>query len=216
MCLCIPGPHEQHQQQHQQATSRKQQSGQRSNPPGQYDNSPENGGQQRRGKKVFILHYNDVPPDSYSSVLKLATTLCNLEEVDVTIDLFIRDQPPNSWPLWYETNIQDSDVVLCMITENFYHNLTTGSNMTGYSLYNLMNLSTIAVRAVFLNVEKNMDFVPPSIRSVTCYCLRSGQLDIEHEEFASLCAFLTGQNRIEKPKLGKMVTLTPRRSRCKL
>lgn len=173
------------------------------------------GRQQRRGKKVFILHYDDVPPDSYSSVLQLATTLRNLE-VDVTIDLFIRDQPPNSWPLWFETNIQDSDVVLCMITENFYHNLTTGSNVTGYSLYNLMNLSTIAVRAVFLNVEKNMDFVPPSMRGATCYCLRSGQLSIEHEEFASLYAFLTGQNRIEKPALGKMVTLTPRRSRCKL
>ena len=217
--------------------SRQQQPGHFGNPPGQsyqldtagrqdiqpmgvnYDQFREgqisDGGPQRQGKKVFILHYDDVPPDGISSVLQLAVTLRNME-VDVTLDLFIRDNPPNSWPLWYEQKIKDSDVVLCMITENFYDNLTKGSHVMGYSMYNLMNLSTIAVRAVFLNVEKKMEHVPPSMRGATCYCLQSGQLTINHEEFASLYAFLSGQNRIEKPKLGKMVTLTPRRSRCEL
>jgi len=211
--------------------SRQQQPEHFDNPPGQrqvnqpmvvnnnqyHEGQISDGGQPRQGKKVFILHYDDVPPDidNTNSVLRLAYVLCNMK-VDVTVDLFLRDNPPNSWPLWYEQNIKDSDVVLCMITENFYHNLTTGNHTTGYSVYNLMNLSTIAVRAVFLNTKKVLDHIPPSMRGATCYCLNSNQLSIDHEEFASLYAFLTGQNRIEKPKLGKMVTLSPRRSRCEL
>ena len=187
----------------------------------QYDNRSHatgqhqpDGGQKR--KKVFILHFKDVPFVSGDNpVLLLALTLINLD-VDVTLDLFEADMPPDNWPLWYERNIKSSNVVLCIITQDFYHRLTTNDRVMGFSLYNLMNDSSIAVRAVFLNSRKVLEFIPPSMRGATCYQLDTNQLTVDHEDFASLYAFLTGQNRIEKPTLGKMVVLTPRRSRCEL
>ena len=169
----------------------------------------------RQGKKVFILHYDDVPEvGGVSPVLQLAVALRQLH-VDVAVDLFERDISSSNWSFWYEENIRKSDVVLCMITEGFYQKLTTGNRVMGYSLYNLMNSSNIAVRAVFLNAPKNLELAPPAIRGATAYQINTNRLDVHNnEEFASLYAFLTGQNRIEKPPLGNMVKLAPKRSRC--
>ena len=211
--------------------SRQQQPEYYDNPPGHLDTARRQGNQPmgtnynhsqisdgRQGnKKVFILHYDDVP-EFYGKnpVLQLAVALRQLE-VDVALDLFELDIGPNNWSFWYEEGIRSSDVVLCMITENFYYNLTTGDRVKGYSLYNLMNSSNIAVRAVFLNAPKNLDLAPPAIRGATSYRIDTNHLDVHsNEEFASLYAFLTGQNRIEKPPLGNMVKLAPKRSRCEL
>jgi len=160
-----------------------------------------------RAKKVFILHFDDTADiDSTNPILKLAMCLREYY-VDIILDMFEHDNPPSSWPMWYEENIIASDVVLCIITEHFHHKLTRGNHVIGQSVYNLMNDSNTAFRAVFLDTAKQMKYVPTSMRGSTCYCICSQHLTFKNEEFASLYAFLTGQNRIEKPELGEMVVL---------
>ena len=146
--------------------------------------------------------------------MKLAVKLREMC-VDVTIDLFEYDTPPKNWSAWYECKLGESDVVLCMIDEMFYHNLTSGSRVVGYTVYNLMNdpNSDISFRAVFLDMPKKLEYVPPTMQGGTSYCLSSNNLGVENEEFANLYAYLTGQNRVQKPKLGKMVKLAPKTRR---
>ena len=170
----------------------------------------------KRSKKVFIVYFNDGPIEN-SPVLKLALCLRRMD-VDVTADFFEYDNPPNSWPIWYEQKIKDSNVVLCIITKNFYHQLTNGNHVVGYSVYNLMNSSrNIAFRAVFIDAEKRemMEYVPPAMQGATSYSISSNRLTPNDEEFANLYAFLTGQNRVEKPPLGKRIVLAPKKGRCK-
>ena len=165
------------------------------------------------GKKVFILHFSET--GSENPVLQLGLALRRMK-VDVTLDLFEYDSPPNSWPLWSEQKINESDVVLCIITKNFYHQLTNSNHVLGYSVYNLMNSSkNITFRAVFIDANKEMEYVPPAMRGATCYSIYSNRLTPNDDNFADLYAFLTGQNRITKPPLGNMITLAPKRSRCK-
>ena len=165
------------------------------------------------GKKVFILHFSETGGEN--PVLQLGLALRRMK-VDVTLDLFEYDSPPNSWPLWSEQKINESDVVLCIITKNFYHQLTNSNHVLGYSVYNLMNGSNnITFRAVFIDANKEMEYVPPAMRGATCYSISSNRLTPNDDNFADLYAFLTGQNRIIKPPLGNMIMLAPKRSRCK-
>ena len=164
--------------------------------------------------RVFILHFNGIADVRGRAIMKLAVKLREMC-VDVTIDLFEYDTPPKNWTAWYEQKLRESDVVLCMIDEMFYNNLTSGSRVVGYTVYNLMNdpNTDVTFRAVFLDMPKNMEYVPPAMQGGTSYCLSSSCFGVESEEFASLYAYLTGQNRIQKPKLGQMVKLAPKTGR---
>ena len=166
------------------------------------------------GKKVFILHSVQ---ENNDALLFFATTLRD-SGINVSIDLFEQDKSSNNWSMWYEREILSANVVLCIITPNFYESITEHNRIKGLAVYNLMSDSAkdIAFRAVFLDTEKKMEYVPLSMRGATCYCISSSNLSIPgNEEFTSLYAFLTGQNRIEKPKLGKVIQLAPKKSRCK-
>ena len=168
-------------------------------------------------KKVFILH--SIPENSrHSDALHLfATTLRDLG-INVSIDLFELDISHDNWSMWYEREILSSKVVLCIITPDFYKSITEHDRIKGYAIYNLMGDSTkdIAFRAVFLDTQKNMEDIPLSMRGATIYCISSNDLSVpDNDEFTNLYAFLTGQNRVEKPKLGKVIKLAPKKSRCK-
>jgi len=162
-------------------------------------------------KKVFILHY--VPSDSgfIQAVESLATFLREIG-VDVSIDLFEKDPGTvENWSIWYENEISSSDVVLCIMTQNF------NSNIKGvFSIYNLMSShKDIAFRAVFLDSPRVTEYIPLSMQGSTSYCISSQCLSLKDEDFASLYALLTGQNRLEKPPVGKVLCLPPKRSKCK-
>jgi len=162
-------------------------------------------------RSVFILHFTHIREDRGKSILKFALKLREMC-VDVTLDLFEFDSPPRNWSAWYEQSLRQSDVVLCMIDDMFYSNLTSGSRVVGYTVYNLMNDPNvnIAFRSVFLDVPKKMEYIPPTMQGGTSYCISSSYLGVDNEKFASLYAYLTGQNRIQKPKLGQMVKLAPK------
>ncbi|XP_065919084.1 uncharacterized protein [Dysidea avara] len=169
---------------------------------------------QRRRRGVFILHFSNIGDTIGKAILRFAAKLRELC-VDVAIDLFELDNPPRNWSAWYEQKLMQSDVVLCMIDDMFYNNLTSGSRVVGYTVYNLMNDPNVNVtfRAVFLDRPKDMMYVPPAMQGGTSYCISSSCLGVENEEFANLYANLTGQNRIQKPKLGQMIKLAPKTGR---
>ena len=180
------------------------------NIPGQKDDN--------QGKKVFILH--SVPKNDLrgNDSLVLFATALRHHGINVSIDLFEQDVTNDNWSIWCEREILKANVVLCIITPNFYKSITEQDRIKGYAVYNVMSDSTkdIAFRAVFLDTEKDMNNVPLSMRGATCYCISSQNLNIHDEEFTNLYAFLAGQNRIEKPKLGKIIQLVPKKSKCKL
>ena len=179
----------------------------------QSDKIPEQKDNQGK-KKVFILHSVQENTDA---LLLFATTLRD-NGINVSIDMFEHDKTKDNWSMWYEREILSANVVLCIITPNFYKSITEHNRIKGLAVYSLMSDPTkdIAFRAVFLDTEKNMEYVPLSMRGATCYCISSRNLILpDNEEFTNLYAFLTGQNRIEKPKLGKVIKLAPKKSRCK-
>ena len=162
------------------------------------------------GKKVFILHYISDSDGFIQTVEALATYLREIG-VDISIDLFEKD-PGNvkNWSIWYEDEISSSDVVLCIITPNFNYEIRKTS------IYNLLSdQKGIAFRAVFLDSPVVKEYIPLSMRGAMSYCISSQNLSVGHDSFASLYAFLTGQNRLEKPPVGKVVRLTPKRNKCK-
>ena len=165
-------------------------------------------------RSVFILHFSTIGDKLGKAIFRFAAKLRELC-VDVTLDLFELDSPPRNWSAWYEQKLMQSDVVLCMIDDMFYNNLTSSSQVVGYTVYNLMNDPNVNVtfRAVFLDRPKEMMYVPPAIQGGTSYCISSSCLGVENEEFANLYANLTGQNRIQKPKLGQMIKLAPKTGR---
>ena len=159
-------------------------------------------------RSVFILHFNSIGDTRGKAILRFATKLRQFC-IDVTLDLFEYDTPPRNWSAWYEQSLRQSDVVLCMIDDMFYNNLTSGSRVVGYTVYNLMNDPNMNVtfRAVFLDMPKRVEYVPPAMQGGTSYCISSSCLGVENEEFASLYAYLSGQNRVQKPRLGQMIKL---------
>ena len=166
--------------------------------------------------KVFILH-SITENNPLINALRLFIDALIYLGVNVSIDLFEQDKSNNNWSMWYEKEILTSKIVLCIITPDFYKNITEDDRIKGYAVYNLMNDSSknIAFRAVFLDTPKDLENIPLSMRGATFYCISSVDMNIPgNEEFTKLYAFLTGQNRVEKPKLGKMIVLTPKRSKC--
>lgn len=179
------------------------------------DNIPEQNRDSPRGKKVFILHSIPENDPHNEALLSFATALRD-SGINVSVDLFEQDKTHDNWSMWYEREISNSNVVLCIITPDFYRCITEQDRIKGYAVYNLMSDSSkdIAFRAVFLDTSKNMEHVPLSMRGATCYCISSKDLNVhDNEEFTNLYAFLSGQNRIEKPKLGNMIKLVPKKSR---
>ena len=179
----------------------------------QQSDNPDN----NQGKnKVFILH-SITENNPLINALRLFVDALIYLGVNVSIDLFEQDKSNNNWSMWYEKEILTSKIVLCIITPDFYKNITEDDRIKGYAVYNLMNDSSknIAFRAVFLDTPKDLENIPLSMRGATFYCISSVDMNIPgNEEFTKLYAFLTGQNRVEKPKLGKMIVLTPKRSKC--
>ena len=98
--------------------------------------------------------------------------------------LFEYNKSHEDWSMWYEIEIMNSKVVLCIITPDFYTNITGHDQVKGNAMYNLMgdpNIS-IAFRAVFLDSPKNMEYIPLSMRGATCYCISSSDLNVPEND----------------------------------
>ena len=166
--------------------------------------------------KVFILHFTEEEDIILQdAILQLASSLRSFN-VDVTLDLFEKDKFHGNWNMWYERELKESKIVLCIITQDFYKGLTT-NHVKGNSSYNLMSDGKIPFIPIFLESKVNKSHIPLNMRGANIYRImlkdipNQKQTDGWTENFRSLYSFLTLQNRMGPPELGETVAM-PRRA----
>ena len=167
-------------------------------------------------RKVFILHFtNENDLSSQDAILQLASSLRSFH-VDITLDLFEKDKFHGNWNMWYERELKESEIILCIITQDFYKELTANNHVKGNSAYNLMSDGNVPFIPIFLQSKVDKNHIPLSMRGANYYRIllrdipNQQQKDGWNENFRSLYSFLTAQNRAQPPELGKVVAI-PRR-----
>ena len=162
--------------------------------------------------KVFILHFTEEDDIILQdAILQLASCLRRFN-VDITLDLFERDNFHGNWNMWYERELKESKIVLCIITQDFYKGLNN-NHVKGNSAYNLMTDGKIPFIPIFLESKVDKNHVPLSMRGANIYRImlkdipNQKQTDGWSENFRSLYSFLTPQNRMGPPELGEMVAI---------
>ena len=169
-------------------------------------------------RKVFILHFtDDNDSSSQDAILKLAASLRSFN-VDITLDLFEKDKFHGNWNMWYERELNESEIILCIITQDFYKELTANNHVKGNSAYNLMSDGNIPFIPIFLESKVEKNHIPLSMRGANFYRIllrdipNQRKKDGWSENFKSLYSFLTAQNRAQPPALGKAVAIPCRPS----
>lgn len=163
-------------------------------------------------KKVFILHFTaDDDRDTQDLICKFASRLTQLN-VDVTLDLFIKDEFTGNWNIWHEKKLKESDFVLCLITKEFTNHLTgEHAGVKGNATYNLMDAHSHAFIPVFLCSEKRINYIPTCIQGSSNFFISyfdlSRDVKDSSEDFQTLYSILTSQNRRKKPERGQKVIL---------
>ena len=174
-------------------------------------------------KKVFILHFT-ADNDTYTQdlICKFASHLTQLD-VDVILDLFIKDEFTGNWNIWHEKALEGSHFVLCIITKEFNDHLTgKRSGIKGNVAYNLMNSCTdtdmpsCAFIPIFLCSRKCLTYIPTCLQGSSSFCIDyfdlTGHVQESSEDFQTLYSLLTSQNRRKKPERGKKVILASKES----
>jgi len=168
-------------------------------------------------KKVFILHFTaDNDTDTQDLICKFASHLTRLD-VDVVLDLFIKDEFTGNWNIWHEKELEGSDLVLCVITKEFSDHLTgKSSGIIGSVAYNLMDSRSHAFIPIFLCSRKCLTYIPTCLQGSSSFCIDyfdlSGYVQDSSEDFQTLYSLLTSQNRRKKPERGKRVILASKES----
>jgi len=167
--------------------------------------------------KVFILHFTaDNDADTQDLICKFASYLTELD-VDVILDLFIKDEFTGNWNIWHEKALEGSHFVLCIITKEFNDHLTGKcSGIKGNVAYNLMNSDNHAFIPIFLCSRKCLTYIPTCLQGCSSFCIDyfdlTGHVQESSEDFQTLFSLLTSQNRRKKPERGKKIILTPKES----
>ncbi|XP_065886265.1 uncharacterized protein [Dysidea avara] len=163
-------------------------------------------------KKVFILHFTgDNDTEFQDLICKFASHLVKLD-VDITLDLFIKDEFTGNWNIWHEKALEGSDLVLCIITEKFNDHLTGKfSGVKGNVTYNLMDARSHSFIPVFLCSQKFLAYIPTCLQGSSSFCIDycdlTRHVEDSSEDFQTLYSLLTNQNRRKKPERGKKVIL---------
>ena len=168
-------------------------------------------------KSCYISYYADTEAER-NAVLGLSDALRGLG-IDSMVDIYVEDNPPESWPLWVEKEIADRDVTLLICSPRYYDLLTSSSSshehtrFHGTVMYSLLaGTSPRRFVPVFLGADNppRKEFVPPSLQGTRMYHLAILPPDVGrpgHEAFTALYAFLSGQNRTPAPPVGDVVKL---------
>ena len=164
-------------------------------------------------KTVFVLHFADENDQITNDIIyKFASHLVDVG-VDVTLDLFHRDEYTGNWNMWYETELSKCKFVLCIITEDFnaYLSGEGPGHIKGNTAYNLMNSNGHVFIPVFLGSEKNLKYIPTCLQGFSSYSIPYSDISKEvtesSKDFKALYSLLTGQNRWKKPECGQKVIL---------
>ena len=161
--------------------------------------------------KVFISYSHD-SPEHRNRVLTIAETMIK-DGIEVNIDQY-EHSPSEGFPLWSEKQIGEADIVLLIITENYYqrimkqarpgegHGVCWEAHIIYQHIYDAGANNTKFIPVLFDGGSP--EFIPTPLKGVRYYCL-----DTEYEE---LYRRLTNQPAVIKPKLGELRELPARNS----
>jgi SEFIR domain len=162
--------------------------------------------------KVFISYSHD-SPEHQNRVLDFADRL-RRDGIDAMIDQYIQS-PPQGWPNWCDTEIRNADFVLMVCTETYRRRVDGEEGLTkGHGvlweallikqyLYDSGSVNRKFVPILF--ADGLHEHVPSPVRGTSIY-------KIETEDgYEDLYRLLTDQPGVQKPDLGKLRRLRPRR-----
>ena len=173
------------------------------------------GSDENKTDKVFILHFTDDDDDvCQDEILQLASSLRQFN-VNITLDLFEKDTFQGNWNIWYEKELKESKIVLCIITKNFNHQLKT--DIKGDLAYNLLSDRTIPFIPIFLDSKVNEKHIPLIMRGSNCYSVSLRDIPKQKgtacgKSFENLYSYLTAQNRAYPPELGETIPMLRHKS----
>lgn len=167
--------------------------------------------------KVFISYSWD-SDNHKDNVLKLADRLrhdgidCNIDQYEVA--------PPEGWPRWMSNQIDKSDFVLVVCTEQYKRRfqgkeepgkgkgVTWEGAIINQVIYDYnQRKKTKFIPIIFSSQQAN--YIPPEISGFTRYLLNTESLDSDRA-YEDIYRHLTGQPSNKKPTLGKLKSLPPR------
>jgi hypothetical protein len=165
--------------------------------------------------KVFISYSWDSDKHK-DDVLKLADRLladgidCNLDQYEVS--------PPEGWPHWMRNQVDQSDFVLVVCTEQYKRRFQgkeefgkgKGVTWEGAIINQLIydQVSNTKFIPVIFSPQQD-SYIPTELRRFTYYSLNTENLDSDRG-YENLYRHLTKQPLNKKPKLGKLRSLPPR------
>jgi hypothetical protein len=162
--------------------------------------------------KVFISYSHDSQRHK-DFVLELANRLRS-GGVDANIDQY-EESPAEGWQRWMLKQIEASTFVLVVCTEQYYRRfcgheeIGTGRGVTWEGGIILQEIYDAQARnSKFIPVvisPQDSDFIPNPLRSSTIYCLTLS------DRYDALYRRLTNQQEIQRPELGPIELLPPRK-----
>ena len=163
---------------------------------------------------AFISYSHDLRQHA-DRVLALSNRLRE-EGIDCILDQY-ETSPPEGWPRWMDCHIKNSNFVIMICTETYYHRVMgeeeegkgLGVKWEGNLIYqHIYNADTKNSRflPVFLD-SADVEWIPSPLQGVTYYCIDS------EEGYEKLYRRLMNQPVAIRPELGKLRKLPPRERR---
>ena len=163
--------------------------------------------------KVFISYSHDSKAHK-DNVLHISNRLLD-EGINCNIDQYV-SSPPEGWPRWMNNQIEEADFVLVVCTET-YKNRFMGKEKQGtglggkwegailtQELYDAEARNTKFIPVLFSSHDRS--HIPVILRGTTSYELHT------EEGYETLYRHLTNQPDVQKPELGKKISM-PQRNR---
>lgn len=164
--------------------------------------------------KVFISYSWDSPKHK-DDVLELANSLLD-DGIDCNIDQY-EVSPPEGWPHWMRNQVDQSDFVLVVCTEQYKRRfqgkeeIGKGKGVTweGAIINQLIYDQVTNTKFIPIIFSPQQDSIPTELRRFTYYLLNTENLDSD-KGYENLYRHLTNQPLNKKPQLGKLRSLSPR------
>ena len=164
----------------------------------------------RSRKRIFISYSHD-SAEHRARVLQLANSLRQYGLVDVRLDQYNVDDPPEGWPLWMETELDCAQKVLLVCTETYQRRVKKQedpgvgrgvcweANLIYAELYLSQTKGNKFIPVIFRHEDR--EFIPRPLGAANSYLVDDAQ------GFERLYRHLTGQSYQPMPHPGEFVTL---------
>lgn len=164
--------------------------------------------------KVFIS-YSHQDEVYEKKVFEFANRL-RTEGIDASIDLY-EEAPKEGWPRWMENQIRWADYVIVLASKSYYDKCYTDVKGKGVSwevnivyqnLYDSNCETTKYIPAFF--EESDSEYILTPLKPFTYYNVS------KEEQFDKLYWRLRGVNKYQKPELGELRPLEPKKQRTSM